>query len=131
MAGHKDQLTAFEFKELAAKPKKKGNKYGAKRITIDGYNFDSRAEATRYGYHKIRKQQGEIKDFKMQVKYDFVYNGILIMSYKSDFNIIENDGSLTVEDVKSPITKTLASFVTKKKAMLAWYGIDVKVVIVE
>lgn len=122
-------MTILEFKELSAKPKKKGNKYRAKRITIDGYNFDSQAESQRYAFLKIQKQQGLIKDFEMQVTYSIVINSELICKYRADFVVYYNDGRFEVEDVKSTITKNLPVFKLKQKLMKAVLGIDVKVVL--
>lgn len=47
----------------------KRKKYGNKKITIDGIEFDSRLEANRYCQLKILERAKEIKDLRRQVEY--------------------------------------------------------------
>ena len=121
----KDIMSISDFKNL--KPKKK-NKYNAVNTTIDGYKFDSQAEAIRYGHLKLLKLSGDIVDFKMQVPYKLEVNGKHICKYIADFVVYNNDGSIDVEDVKSVITQNLPVFKLKEKMMDAILGIKIKIV---
>lgn len=81
------------------------NKYNARKVTIDGYTFDSQREAQRYGELKSLEKAGKItlqnvhpvfllqEGFQYQGKY---YRPII---YVADFLYIEN-GKIIVEDVK-------------------------------
>jgi len=94
--------------------KRKLNKYNAKRITIDGYKFDSLREGARYEELKILVYANQITDLKIHPKYELVPKFIRgdkthqARYYISDFEYIE-DGYFVTEDVKGVITK-LASW---------------------
>ena len=81
------------------------NKYGAKKETVDGYQFDSRKEARRYVSLKILQMAGEIAELKVHPVYllqgAFTYRGRRIrkIEYVADFQYIE-DGQIITEDVK-------------------------------
>lgn len=47
-------------------------KYKNKKAEIDGIKFDSKKEAERYLELKILEQAGEIKDLRLQVKFELV-----------------------------------------------------------
>lgn len=72
------------------------HKYNAKKTTIDGITFDSKAEAQRYAELKLLQSAGEIKSFELQPVFQ-LHAGI---KYKADFRVINNDGSEVIEDVK-------------------------------
>ena len=55
-------------KALAEKPKR--HKYGAKKVKLDGYVFDSKAEAAEYATLKIRERAGEINAIFVQHRFD-------------------------------------------------------------
>src|SRR5699024_644200 len=84
------------------------NKYNAKKVKIDGYVFDSKIEARYYLKLKRQKENGEIKDFKMQVEYilqDEFKNprtGRVMqpIRYIADFVVIHNNGTEDVIDIK-------------------------------
>lgn len=77
-----------------------GNKYGNVRQTYNGYNYHSKLEA-RYAYElDIRKAAGEIKDWRRQVKISLDVNGQHITNYYVDFEILHNDDSLELVEVK-------------------------------
>lgn len=48
---------------------RKMNKYGNKKIIIDGIEFDSKLEGNRYCQLKILERAKEIKDLRRQVQY--------------------------------------------------------------
>ena len=48
------------------------SKYKAKRVTIDGLNFDSKLEGSYYNYLKLLKRSGLISEIETQFKIEFV-----------------------------------------------------------
>ncbi|HBF3147915.1 TPA: DUF1064 domain-containing protein, partial [Clostridioides difficile] len=46
------------------------SKYNNKKIVIDGIKFDSKDESEYYLYLKEKKENGEIKDFGLQQKFE-------------------------------------------------------------
>lgn len=82
------------------------NKYNAKKITIDGINFDSKDEALFYQYLKELKSNEKIINFELQPKYGLLdsfekygkkHRGI---TYTPDFLVYHVDGSEELIDVK-------------------------------
>ena len=104
--------------------KRPGNKYGAKRTTLDGITFDSKREAARYADLKLMQKAGLITDLKLQPKFRMIVEGDLICDYVADFAYTDEHGREVVEDVKSEPTKT-AAYRIKKKLLKAIYGISV------
>lgn len=76
-------------------------KYHNIKTTVDGIEFDSKAEARRYTELKLLKQAGEIKGFGIQPS--FVLPGGI--RYRADFIVCDKDGLIWVEDVKGVCTK--------------------------
>lgn len=87
------------------------SKYGAKKITIDGYAFDSKDEGRYYEYLKRLKAKGKILNFELQPKYElqpgFKKNGktYRAITYAPDFLIYHLDGSEELIDVKGMSTQ--------------------------
>ena len=105
------------------------NKYKNKKVEIDGYKFDSIAEGRRYGVLKMLLKAKEIKSFFMQLPYKYKVDGKAIFTYKADFVIYHNDGSVVIEDVKGWDRKT-GKFITTpvfnlKKKLLATQGVKI------
>lgn len=108
----------------------KGNKYGNKKVSIDGETFDSKKEAKRYCELKLLQQAGEIKELRRQVKF------VLIPSQRVDGKVVEREcsyiadfvyrdaksGELVVEDTKGFKTK---DYIIKRKLMLSVYNIRI------
>lgn len=92
--------------------KKTKSKYKNKKIVVDGIEFDSKDESIYYLLLKQQKENGLIKDFEIQPKYELVpkfeYQGKKrqAVTYTPDFNIIHFDDSITAVDVKSIGTAT-------------------------
>lgn len=120
-------MTSAEFRTMQ-KDKPSGSKYGNTWTEVDGIKFQSIAEAERYGLLKLLKSKGHIKDFKRQVTFALVVNGVLICNYRADFVVYNNDGSREVEDVKSDGTENIYSFTIKRNLMWAIHGIKIKIV---
>lgn len=104
------------------------NKYGAKKVTVDGIEFDSRREAARYSELKIMQRAGQIRDLQRQEEF------ILIpkcgrerpAKYHADFSYIDTaTGKKVVEDVKSRATKT-KDYILRRKLMNWRYDIQIQ-----
>lgn len=124
-----------------------GNKYGAKKVIIDGITFASKKEGERYSELKLLERAGEISDLQLQVKFLLipaqrepdsigrrggVKKGRTIeqeCAYVADFVYTAKGGNKVVEDVKGyrdPSSAAYAKFVIKRKLMLYRYGIRIK-----
>lgn len=102
------------------------NKYGAKKTTLDGLKFDSKAEAKFYAALKQREKEGEVHSVELQRPYTLTIEGKLIATYKADFVFWDQiEERWRVVDVKGVVTPV---FRLKQKMMKAIYGIDVEVV---
>ncbi len=88
------------------------SKYGAKKTEIDGYVFDSKAEAGRYSYLLLLEKAGEISDLSLQPVFPLIVNEKYIGKYIADFQYKDQDGNRVVEDVKGMATPV---FRLKKK----------------
>ena len=98
-------------------------KYGNKRVEIDGIKFDSQHEANVYQELMYRVKAGELKTVCRQVKFDLP-GGIV---YIADFVAIRTDMTIEgVYDAKSPATKENRVYINKKKQMKACWGIEIK-----
>ena len=110
------------------------NKYNARKVTVDGITFDSAKEANRWCELKLLQRAGEIYDLQRQVPFVVIpeqrdSKGKLLereVKYIADFTYKEK-GKLvrTVEDVKSPATRT-PEYKIKRKLMLWRNGIRIK-----
>lgn len=123
----------------------KSNKYGSKKIEVDGIIFDSKKEAKRYQELLLLEKAGAIQDLQRQIKFILIpaqreftneiytkgrkkgcfKQGKLLereCAYIADFLYIEN-GKRIVEDTKGFRTK---DYIIKRKLMLYMYGIRIK-----
>lgn len=128
-----------------------GNKYNARKIVIDGQEFDSRKEASRWQELRMLQKAGIISDLRRQVKFVLIpaqyegsseiyqkgpkkgqtKRGKLIeheCAYICDFAYRSTATDRTVvEDVKGcKYSKAYDIFVIKRKLMLERYGIRIK-----
>ena len=128
------RMTEEEFAEWARRRKAeaspllpcpeppKRQKYGNKRVEIDGIKFDSKHEAAIYQELMLRVRAGELKTVCRQVKFDLP-GGIV---YIADFVTIRPDFSIEgVYDAKSEATKKNRVYINKKKQMKACWGIEI------
>lgn len=91
----------------------KENKYRNNKVEIDGITFDSEKEANYYCELKIRKRAVEIKSFRLQPRYLLqekyvdkqTGKKVRAIYYKADFEVIHNDGSIEVIEVKGMKTQ--------------------------
>ena len=110
----------------------KRNKFNATKIEKDGMKFDSVKEYKRYIELTAQMQRGEISGLQCQVKFELAPKVKIAgekrakpaLRYFADFTYIK-DGQFIVEDVKSAITRKLASFRNKKHLMKSVHDIDI------
>ena len=100
------------------------NKFGNRKTTVDGIEFASAKEARRYMELKLLQRSGEIKQLKVQPRFElmpsFKHEGRVQrkIEYVADFSYTNKDGEKIVEDVKSEITKNHPVYRLKKKLLL-------------
>lgn len=94
---------------------KRGNKYGARKVVMDGHTFDSAKEARRYQALKAQEEAGDISELTLQFEImllpGFVYKGEKVqpIRYTCDFAYLK-DGKSVYEDVKSKATSRTTDF---------------------
>ncbi len=115
------------------------SKYKNKKVLINGIEFDSQKEASRYWELWLMEQNGVIKDLELQKKFELIpkqeletprygKNGRLIksekpVSYIADFVYWDNEKKKeVVEDTKGFRTP---EYIIKRKLMKKVYGIEV------
>lgn len=122
----------------------KTNKYNAKKVSVDGIEFDSKKEAKRYQELLLLQKAGEIYMLERQKTYELlpaqrepdtvgkrggVIKGKLLeraVEYVADFVYTDKNGKTVVEDVKGfREGGAYAVFVLKRKLMLYRYGIKI------
>ena len=122
----------------------KTNKYNAKKVSVDGIEFDSKKEARRYQELLLLHKAGEIYMLERQKVYELlpaqrepdtvgkrggVIKGKLLeraVEYVADFVYTDKNGKTVVEDVKGfREGGAYAVFVLKRKLMLYRYGIKI------
>lgn len=103
-------------------------KYRNKKVEIDGRVFDSKKEASRYLELKMLVYAGDIKELECQCDYLLIpANGKEKRCvYRADFRYKDRDGNIVVEDVKSPATRKLSTYIMKRKLMVEKFGITIK-----
>lgn len=127
-----EEFREFQKKRILPKPDfparvqqtaPKRQKYGNRRVEIDGIKFDSQHEANFYQELMLRVRAGELKTVCRQVKFDLP-GGIV---YVADFVAIRPDFTVEgVYDAKSPATKQNRTYINKKKQMKACWGIEIQ-----
>jgi len=119
-----------------------GNKYGSKKVEIDGIVFDSKKEAKRFQELSLLEKAGAIQGLNRQVKYVLIPEqrepdiigkrggrkpGKLLereCAYIADFVYFDHGlGKIIVEDTKGFRTK---DYIIKRKLMLFRHGIQIK-----
>lgn len=123
------------------------NKFFNKPCFYNGIKFDSTKERDRYIYLSRLRDEGKIFDLVLQPEYILLptqYREVTVqlktktktvlrvaekqMSYTADFSYVK-DGQPVVEDVKGSKKTITEEFRIKKKLMLYFFGISVKVVL--
>ena len=105
------------------------NKYGNKKVTVNGISFASKREAKRYSELLLLERAGVIKNLEMQKSFELIpsqkINGKVVerpCKYIADF-VYEENGKTVVEDTKGMRTD---KYIIKRKLMLYKYGIQIK-----
>lgn len=120
---------------------RRGNKYHAKSVVIDGIKFPSGKEGERFLYLRELEKRGEITNLRRQVRFELLpaaYKDVVKhlktkdkvvrrlflnpVAYVADF-VYEKDGQTVVEDTKGYKTP---EYVIKKKMMYALKGIEIQ-----
>lgn len=78
----------------------KYNKYGAAKQEYDGYNYDSRMEASQAMELDFRLKAKEFVKWERQVRLDLTAHGMHVCYYKMDFVITHHDGHKEYIEVK-------------------------------
>lgn len=119
------RLTQKEAKRLGLEQVKQ-NKYGAKKVELDGHIFDSKKEAWKYSELKLLKRAGEIQDFTLQPIF-LLQEGFKDtrsgkterpIIYKADFKVTLLDGREQIIDTKGHRTDV---YKMKRKMLLKKY----------
>lgn len=127
--------------------RKKGNKYHAKKVVVDGMTFDSEKESKRYLFLKQSQSDGVISDLELQPRYIILpaikgerikhfkripdrieeYTIQQPVKYTADFRYVK-DGQTVVEDVKGSKFTMSRDLPLRIKMMKYFHNIDVKLV---
>lgn len=112
-----DEITADEYLAMIGKR----SKYGNRKVQVDGYTFDSLAEARRYKELALMEMNYDIEFLELQPEFELVpafrRNGRhhRAVKYRADFRYLRRDGVTVVEDVKGAVTDVYA---LKRKLLL-------------
>lgn len=105
------------------------SKYGNRKTVVNGLQFDSQAEASRYSYLVVLERAGVISELRRQVPIE-IAPGVKIRTnprkspairYVADFVYRKSDGNEVVEDVKGDLTPIYKL----KRHLLALQGIHI------
>lgn len=99
---------------------KSANKFGAVKVGRDGFVFDSKKEAKRYGELRLLERAGEISALEVHRRFVILpaFADEREWAYTCDFAYVQ-DGRQVVEDVKSKPTAKRRDFVLTRKAFKA------------
>lgn len=131
MANVTPVLSAAQYREHILKKESKAGrskKYGNK-TTLDG--FDSTKEKRIYDRLEALRLASEpanrVTLIQRQKRYELIpkQQGERATTYVADFYVEYADGRIEVIDVKSSITRKIASYVIKRKLMLERHGIRI------
>ena len=115
------RMTAAEYREKVSGVKKnfttaKESKYHAKKVEIEGVQFDSKKEAQLWARLQNLQRMGVISELQRQVRFELVpkQKDERAVYYVADYVFKEGD-KLVVADCKSSMTKKLPSYIIKRK----------------
>lgn len=116
-------------------PKNKQGRIPHKRTEYNGRIYDSLSEAG-YAHHleglkHAHNLEDRVVRVENQVAYPIYVKKKHVFDYFADFRVTYGDKRQEVIDVKSPITAKDPVFRIKKKCVEAYYGIEVKEIIVK
>lgn len=107
------------------------NKYGARKVIVDGETFDSQREYKRWTDLRLLQERCEIFNLERQVKYVLApsvkFTGEkkakAALRYFADFRYVDINGETVVEDAKGRETE---AFRIKRHLMKSVHNIDVR-----
>ena len=110
------------------------NKYGAKKVTIDGITFDSISEGRYYNHLLDLMHDGVVESFEMQKPYTLLDKfahpktgkTVRAIKYVPDFEVIYTDGRVEVVDIKGFMKNPV--FLLKAKLFMFRYQIPLIVI---
>lgn len=124
----------------------KKNKYHAKKVVVDGIEFDSIKEGNRYKELKLLERSGKISNLQLQVPFVLIpaqYDTVVEytpkthkqkevkklverkLKYVCDFSYMK-DGKLVIEDVKGYKNSTAYEVYKIKRKLMFWlYNIKI------
>lgn len=119
------RMSAAEYRKRFSKTSKVGNqvcrtsnsnKYNAKKVEIDGVQFDSKKEAQLWQKLQNLQRMGVISDLQRQIRFELVpkQKDERAVHYVADYVFKEGD-KLVVADCKSAMTKKLPAYIIKRK----------------
>lgn len=120
-------MTPEEYRSYLAKrtPVEKRPKYGNKKKSVNGVEFDSTKEARRYVDLLAWQQSGQIRGLEHQKAFPIVVENVHICEYQADFVYFTGE-QMVVEDVKSKITRKNPVYRLKKRLFEAIYKIEIQ-----
>ncbi|MBX6966011.1 DUF1064 domain-containing protein [Alcaligenes faecalis] len=106
-------------------------KYGNRKVTLGGHQFDSAREATRYSQLQLLERAGQIKGLELQPRFELIPKQRRddgkperACEYVADFRYTDTrTGQTVIEDAKGMRTR---DYIMKRKLMLQVHGISVK-----
>lgn len=106
-------------------------KYGNRKVTLDGYQFDSVREATRYSQLQLLQRAGQITGLELQPRFELIPKQCRddgkperACEYVADFRYTDTrTGKQVIEDAKGMRTR---DYIMKRKLMLQVHGISVR-----
>ena len=109
------------------------NKYGAKKVEIDGHTFDSRLEGRYYEHLLDLMNDGVVESFEMKKSYTLLDKfphpktgkTVRAIKYTPDFEVIYTDGHVEVVDTKGMKTR---DFVMRCKMFMFRYQIPLVII---
>lgn len=107
----------------------RANKFGAVSQKVDGYTFDSKKEARRYGELKLMVMGGLIKDLRVHPVFYLHAGPVILGKAEFDFSYLERPSARrVVEDCKGGEATNTALSKWKRKHAEAEHGIKVRLV---
>lgn len=103
----------------------KPNKYGARKSSVDGITFDSKAEARRYSDLMNLQRAGMISELVLQPKFPFMIGGKKMFDCIADFQYRDESGAMIIEDVKGVGDRVST---LKRKITMEDRGIEIRLV---
>ena len=109
------------------------NKYGAKKVEIDGHVFDSRLEGRYYEHLLYLMNDGVVESFEMKKSYTLLDKfphpktgkTVRAIKYTPDFKVIYADGHVEVVDTKGMKTR---DFIMRCKMFMFRYQIPLVII---